>query len=118
MLRFEREVGDDRHVRDADRTQRAWISAEPFLDFIGTRGTHFHRSSRRLREFRFAQLVIAAKQRKHGFSIRYHDETFHLRGFREPGEIGDLRDGLAAGCVELFGRGFSIGIVNARRCRI
>ncbi len=36
--RFEREIGDDRHVRDADGPERSGVGAEPVVDLAGCAG--------------------------------------------------------------------------------
>ncbi len=95
------------------------IRAEPLpRDFIQlARRTHFHRPARSLRRIFTvsAQLVVAAKQCQHRFSIRDHDEA--LLSARSQGGFGECRhfgDGLAPRRAEFFRRGFMIGIVNAR----
>ena len=60
--------------------------------------------------------MIAAQQRQHRLAIGHHHQALHLRRFRQPGERGDIGDGLLAGRVKLFRRQIAFGI-GARRSR-
>ena len=69
------------------------------------------------RELGLAQLMVAAQQHQHRLAVGHQHQALHLRGLGQAGELRDLRDGLAAGRVELLGREIALGIGGGRRRR-